>query len=432
MSTLSYRSAIDFLFGLETSAIKLGLGRTVDLLRAVGNPEAAFPSVHIAGTNGKGSVACFLNSILVHSGKKTGLFTSPHLVDYRERIRVDGSSIPPAAVSSLASEIAPHVRRIGASYFEATTALAFEHFRRERVEAAVVEVGMGGRLDSTNVIRPILSCITTIDFDHEQYLGKTLAKIAGEKAGIIKERVPLVCGHMPQSARRSILRVAAACGSEVFETGTHTVVKPLELGLGGSIFEYRGLAGPRRLEIGLAGSHQITNAAIAVLAAEVLGRAGYGITDRAISEGLRRARWPGRLQVLKKKPLIVCDGAHNVSGARALARAIKETGLHGVTAVFGVLRDKDCERMLTALAPCVETFVFTKPDYHRALPLRKLLATARNLGLGSRGFSRVDAALGHALRRMEPSGALLVCGSLYTIGEAMQYFGFSPQRHRVC
>jgi dihydrofolate synthase/folylpolyglutamate synthase len=432
MSKLSYRASIDFLFNLETSAIKLGLDNTVDLLRAIGNPEESFQSIHIAGTNGKGSVACFLNSILYHNGVVAGLFTSPHLVDYRERIRKDGVAIPARDVSEIVSEVAGHVTRIGASYFEATTALAFEYFKRERVEVAVVEVGMGGRLDSTNVIRPLVTCITTIDFDHEKYLGRTLTKIAGEKAGIIKDGVPVVCGLMPERARVIVRDVARKHKSRIFQVGRHTALKPLKIDRDGSTFEYRGLARKRTLRIGLVGLHQIANAAVAVLTAEVLNEIGFRIEDRAIDEGLRHALWPGRLQVLKRRPLVLCDGAHNVSGARVLVRSLGQMGIAGTATVFGVLRDKNYERMLAVLAARTTSFVFTKPAYERALPVRQLKAAGRTLGLAFKAFPRVHDALEYALNHAEPCDTLLVCGSLYAVGEAMQFFGFKPHCVRLC
>jgi dihydrofolate synthase/folylpolyglutamate synthase len=431
MSQLSYRAAIDFLFKLETSAIKLGLDNTTSLLGAIGNPQDSFRSVHIAGTNGKGSVASFLNSILFHNGLTTGLFTSPHLVDYRERIRRDGVAIPAGSVREIVSMVAPHVRRIGASYFEATTAVGFEYFKREKIDLAVVEVGMGGRLDSTNVIRPLAACITTIDYDHEKYLGRTLARIAAEKAGIIKAGVPVVCGRMPRSASRTIRSIAARRGARVFDAAECTTVRPLEVGRSGSIFEYRGLAGKRTLRIGLGGSYQIANAAIAVLAAEVLSETGTRIAARAIEEGLEHALWPGRFQVLKRRPLVICDGAHNVSGARALVRSLGEMGIDRVLTVFGVLRDKNCRNMLAVLSGPTDRFVFTKPDYHRALPLGALRGAARTLGLPFKGFSRVGGALDYALQHCE-GRPVVVCGSLYVIGEAMQFFGFKPHNVKLC
>jgi dihydrofolate synthase/folylpolyglutamate synthase len=436
MSRLSYKQATDFLFGLESSAIKLGLDNTLALLGAIGDPHSSFRSIHVAGTNGKGSTASLLNSILRHNGARTGLFTSPHLVDYRERIRIDGAAIPPGDVTRLVSDIRGHVVRIGASYFEATTAVAFEFFKRSQVEVAVVEVGMGGRLDSTNVITPLATCITTIAFDHEKYLGRTLAEIAGEKAGILKRGVPLVMGPMPAQAARAIKEAARKLDVRVYETVRHTNVKPLSVGLDGSAFEYRGLGQRRKLRVGLVGRHQIENAALAVLTAEVLDRGGFAVSDRAIESGLERALWPGRIQVVRKRPLVICDGAHNASGVRALARTLGEVGVEKAVTVFGVLRDKNYRRMMALVAPRASRFILTKPDYPRALPLARLREAASDLGLDWRASARVGGALDLALKdvtRGDHAGSpLLVCGSLYAVGEALQFFGFKPQAVRLC
>jgi dihydrofolate synthase/folylpolyglutamate synthase len=435
MSRPSYKQAIGFLFGLETSAIKLGLDNTVSLLGAIGDPHRHFASVHIAGTNGKGSTASFLNSVLCHDGKPTGLFTSPHLVDYRERIRTGGVAIPAAEVARLVGGIRGHVERIGASYFEATTALAFEFFRSSRVEIAVVEVGMGGRLDSTNVIEPLATCITTIGFDHEKYLGRTLARIAGEKAGILKRGAPLVMGEMPAQAAGVIRAAARRLGVRVYETGLHTTVRPLAVGLDGSTFEYHGLGPRRTLKIGLVGRHQIHNAALAVLTAEVLTREGHPVSDRAIAVGLERALWPGRVQVVRRRPLVICDGAHNVSGVRSLAGALDDAGVAKAVTVFGVLRDKNYRRMLGLVARRSRRLVLTKPDYHRALPVAELRRAAAGLGVGVSASATVAGALERALEEAAGRSAgapVLVSGSLYTVGEALQFFGFKPQAVRLC
>jgi dihydrofolate synthase/folylpolyglutamate synthase len=440
MSRFSYKAATDFLFGLEASKIKLGLDRTVNLLGAIGNPQESFGSVHIAGTNGKGSVASLVNSILYHNDLTVGLYTSPHLVDYRERIRKDGRSMPRETLCEIVSGLEGHVRRLEASYFEATTAVAFEYFRAAGVEVAVVEVGMGGRLDSTNVIRPLVTCITTIEFDHEKYLGRTLSEIAGEKAGIIKPGVPVVCGRMRDQALATIKAVARKRGAKVYQVGRDAAVEPVARGLDGSTFDYVGLGRRRRLKVGLVGSHQIENAAVAVLVAEVLREGGLKVSDPAIERGLARALWPGRVQVLRKRPLVICDGAHNVSGTRALARTLGELGLGRTLTVFGVLRDKHYDRMLGALSGVSERFIFTRPKWHRALPVKYLREAGGRLDLDFRVASRVDRALDLALAaghgggpdRLAPRPALLVCGSLYLVGEAMQFFGFQPHRVRLC
>jgi dihydrofolate synthase/folylpolyglutamate synthase len=432
MGRLSYKSAIDFLYGLETSKIKLGLERTVNLLEASGNPHRRFKSIHVAGTNGKGSVACYLNSILFHNGMRTGLFTSPHLVDYRERIRVDGTIIPGPVLAELVAELKGPIIDTGASYFEATTVLAFEYFARKAVDMGVVEVGMGGRLDSTNVLAPALSCITSVDFDHVRYLGRTLSRIAGEKAGIIKPGIPVVCGRLSKRASGAIRSIAASRKSPVFEVGRDASWRSIRMDLNGSAFQYRGRTGERTVELEAPGLHHMANAATALLAVDVLRDAGYDLSDEAVDTGLRKAVWPGRFHLLRKRPPVICDAAHNVSGTRILVRSLRALGVGNVTTVFGVLRDKDFGKMLPLLAGCSERFVLTKPDSGRALPLVRLKDTARLLGLRSSATASVERAVKAALEICGRTKPMLICGSLYALGEAMKALDYRPYRVRVC
>ncbi len=432
MSGPSYRGAVDFLYGLEASKIKLGLERTVNLLEVLGNPHRRFETIHVAGTNGKGSVACYLNSILFHNGMHTGLFTSPHLVDYRERIRVDGNSISRSDLAGLVAELKAPILETGASYFEATTVLAFEHFARKAVDVGVIEVGMGGRLDSTNVVNPALSCITSIDFDHVKYLGRTLARIASEKAGIIKPGVPVVCGRLSGRASAAIRSIAASRKSRVFEMGKHAFFKPIRMGLDGSTFEYAGPEGARLVDLEAPGLHHVTNAATALLAVDILRGRGFDISDEAVGLGLRRAKWPGRFQVLRRRPLVICDAAHNVSGTRIMARSLKALGVADMVTVFAVLRDKDFSGMLSLLSGCSERFVLTKPNSERALPLVKLKAAARKLGLGFRATASVGKAVTMARDTCGTGKPMLICGSLYALGEAMEALDYKPYRVSVC
>jgi len=431
MRKLSYRRAVDFLFGLETSGIKLGLERTINLLEALGNPHHRFKSVHVAGTNGKGSVACYLNSIMFHSGMRTGLFTSPHLVDYRERVRVNGAAVSRGDVAGLVSDLEGPVLETGASYFEATTALAFEHFARKGIEVGVIEVGMGGRLDSTNVLSPVVSCITSIDFDHTKYLGRTLARIAGEKAGIIKQGIPVLCGRLSRRASDAIRSVAADRKSRVFEMGKDASFHILRMDMDGSSFEYTGPGGTRLLEVKAPGLGHVTNAATALLAVDVMRLQGFKIDEQAVGAGLRRAVWPGRFQVVRRRPLVILDAAHNVSGTRLLVKSLKALGLTDLVIVFGVLRDKDYSAMLSLLSSRSERLVFTKPDSKRALPLAELKKAARGLGLHFDATASVAKAVRTALDIAGTGRPVLICGSLYSLGEAMQALGYKPYRVRV-
>jgi dihydrofolate synthase/folylpolyglutamate synthase len=432
MNRLSCKGAVGFLYGLERSGIKLGLDRTVNLLEAVGNPHRRFTSIHVAGTNGKGSVACYLNSVLFHSGLRTGLFTSPHLVDYRERIRVDGHAIPCRDLADLVAELKVPILETGASYFEATTVLAFEYFARRNIDVGVIEVGMGGRLDSTNVLSPALACITSIDFDHVEYLGRTLSKIAGEKAGIIKPQVPVVCGRLSPKASAAIRKAAASQGSRMFEMGRDASFTPLAMDLRGSRFEYSGAGGRKTFEIGSPGFHHVANAATALLALEVLADKGFKVKEEAVRRGLRLANWPGRLHPLRRRPLVLCDAAHNVSGVKLLVKSLETLDLTKNVTVFGVLRDKDCHGMLALLARCSESFVLTKPDSDRALPIADLKAVADRLGLRFKAAASVQRAVEIARMQCGARKSMLVCGSIYALGEAMKAFDYRPYTVSVC
>lgn len=429
---LTYQGCLDFLFGLEKSGIKLGLERTHNLLNAIGSPHKAFKSIHIAGTNGKGSVASIIHSVLVASGIRSGLFTSPHLVCFRERIRSDGYCIAEEELCEIVNDIKDAIVATGASFFEACTAIAFEYFKRKSIEVAVVEVGMGGRLDSTNVVMPMVSCITSIDYDHTEYLGKTLPKIAFEKAGIIKPGVPVVCGKMGSSAMRTIARVAWRNNCQDYWLDRDATWSIVSFGIEGSKFEYHGLGEDLELSINLAGLHQIENASLAVLALEVARSQGLGISRSAIEEGVGNARWPGRLEVINRSPSILVDAAHNTSGVKALVETLHRIDFKPDIIVLGVLRDKDFKRMIKLLSTLTKRFVFTKPSSPRALPLRKLAEAANQIGLTYLTTSSVDKAVCQACSAASTDGKIIVCGSIYLIGDVMRVLGNHPCERRIC
>lgn len=429
---LTYQACLDFLFGLEKSGIKLGLERTQNLLNAIGSPHRAFKSIHIAGTNGKGSVASIIHSVLVASGIRTGLFTSPHLVCFRERIRSNGYCISREELCEIVNDIKGAIIASGASFFEACTAIAFEYFKRKSIEVAVVEVGMGGRLDSTNVLKPVVSCITSIDYDHTEYLGKTLSKIAFEKAGIIKPGVPVVCGRMSSSAKKAIARVASQNNCQDYWLDRDASGRVVSLGIEGSKFEYHGLEKDLKLSTNLAGLHQIDNASLAVLALEVATRQGLSISRSAIEKGVRNARWPGRLEVINQNPFIVVDAAHNISGVKALVETLRRLDFKPDIILFGVLRDKDFRKMIKLLASLTKRFVFTKPNSPRALPLRKLAEAANQIGLTYLTTSSVDKAVSQACSAASTDGRIMVCGSIYLIGDVMRVLGNDPCETRIC
>lgn len=347
----AYDATLGWMLGLEARrGMDFKLARVAAALAAVGNPQRAFRAIHVAGTNGKGSVSAMAEAILRAAGVRTGLYTSPHLVDFRERIRVAGAWVPRAAVVEDVARVRAcvDVAATGLTFFELATIIAFLHFARERVEVAVVEVGLGGRLDATNVIDGDVAVITSIGFDHEAFLGNTLAAIAGEKAGILRAGRPAIIGALPPEAMAVVEAAALRVGAPLLRLG-----REIRAETGAAGMDFRG---PRRtlsgLRPGLHGRHQVGNAALAIAAVDELLPAKVG--ERAVRAGIEAVCWPGRLEVVRADPPLLLDAAHNPDGMRVLARELP--GLVGgrpVHLVFGVLGDKRWEEMVDAIAPRV-------------------------------------------------------------------------------
>lgn len=436
---MTYTEATEFLFSLRRFGWRLGLETIQRLLDLLGNPQRGVPSVHIGGTNGKGSTAAMLAAILQAAGHRTGLYTSPHLLDFTERIRVNGHPIGEAEVTRLTARLkelcaahfahhpmpnAPSDRLPHPTFFELTTAMAFQCFLQEATEAVVIEVGLGGRFDATNVITPQVSVVTNVSLEHQEYLGRTLPEIAREKAGIVKPGVPVVTAtrgegyeviHQAAADRRAPL-------IPIQEAYAWTI---RESGLAGQTFD---LAGPTRryagLRIPLAGRHQTENAVAAIAAAEVLESQGFRVGESAIHHGLEQARWPGRLQIVSHRPLTLLDGAHNPAGAQALADFVAEhrSALNRLILVFGVLRDKDWEAMLGPLGRLADQTILTHPPADRGADPHELVAADRYC---PKVEIAADPGEGVALARSvaHPEDTILVTGSLYTVAAALHALG---------
>jgi len=374
----------DYLGRLQHFGIKLGLENISTLCLALGNPQNSFLSIHVAGTNGKGSVSAMLAEIMRRHGLKTGLYTSPHLVSVEERIRIDGRSIAPARFRELLTRLKSVIDRLMSegklvyhpTFFEVLTALAFLEFAERQVDVAVLEVGMGGRFDATNIVRPLISVITTIAKDHEKHLGSTLRQIAFEKAGIIKPGVPVVCGVRGGEARREIQRVARERSApliEVFGLGrtleTHRT-------RGGYRFIYQGARGRYAYSPGLAGLFQGANAAVSIAATETLSRFWRPFDKAKVLEAVHATRWEGRLETVRRWPLVLLDGAHNVEGVTALANHIKEVIGRPVVLVFAAMQDKDLRGMTRILFPAASTVILTRVPYKRSATPEELLAAS--------------------------------------------------------
>lgn len=416
---------LSYLGRLELHGIKLGLENITTLAAALGNPQNRFLSIHVAGTNGKGSVAAMLAGILTAHGLRTGLYTSPHLARVEERIRIDGRTIAPRRFLARLGELKGVVDGLMAegrlsyhpTYFEVLTALAFVEFAEREVDIAVLEVGMGGRFDSTNVVRPIVSVITTIAKDHEKYLGATLDRIAFEKAGIVKPGVPVVCGVRKGEALRVIRRAARERGAplvEVFGKGRSLEARP---GRGGFRFVYRGERGSYAFTPGLAGRHQGANAAMAIAAAEVLSRVWKPLDKAKVLAAIRDTRWEGRLETVRRRPLVLLDGAHNVEGAEALAAYLREVVRKPVVLVFAAMEDKDLRAMTRILFPLASAVVLTRVPYKRAATPEALFAAAPPFE--GPVFLEPDTrkAADLALSISGGRAPLVIAGSLFLVGE---------------
>ena len=421
--------AISWLFGLAQFGIKFGLHNIHAIVAELGHPERSFRSVHVAGTNGKGSVTAIVDAALIHAGLRTGRYTSPHLLDLAERFAVNGAPVDHDSMYGAVDHVRGAVERLRASgtldvhptFFEVTTAVAFELFRRNHVDVAVCEVGLGGRLDATNVLSPMVSAITSISFDHEQYLGHTLREIASEKAGIIKPDTPVIVGPMPDEAAREIAARAADAGAPLRWAFDEVEVGPARPDANGQRF---GLRTPARnygdVHLALAGSHQITNAVIAVRVLEQLEAAGIAIGDAAISRALASVRWPGRLQHVSftdgRDALL--DAAHNAAGADALARYLRALP-EPRPLVFAAMRDKDVESMLRALTPATASIVMTRASNPRAADPADLAAVARAVSpsLQVDTVETPAAALDLAWSR---SPHIVVAGSIFLLADVMK------------
>lgn len=416
---------LDRLFALEQFGIKLGLDNIRTLTAALATPQHAFPSVHIAGTNGKGSVSAMVERGLRAAGYHTGRYTSPHLNHIEERIAIDGSAVDSATFAAAAEDVLAVVDRLRAqgrlettpTFFEVTTAMAFAIFRGQRVDAAVVEVGLGGRFDATNVITPAVAAITSIALDHQRHLGDSLASIAREKAGILKANVPCAVGEMPCEARQVIEEAAATAGARLI-VADRSLVTEAKLANGrAAISVETPSARYSNITLGLNGSHQIANAVVAVRILELLTASGFSIPADAIVSGLHDVSWAARLEWLElaggKRVLI--DAAHNPSGAHALAEYLDASGRAPLPVVLAVMKDKDVDGIVRALLPVASRFVATAADMARALSADDLAARIRHVDHTREvtAFNDADEAVQHALKH---APATVAAGSIFLVG----------------
>jgi dihydrofolate synthase/folylpolyglutamate synthase len=421
-----YRGALDYLFARTTGESRLGLERTTALLAALGDPHHRFRSFHIAGTNGKGSVAATLDALLRRPGRTVGRYTSPHLVDFRERVLIDGLPIAPEKIVAFIERWTPAIERIGATFFEATTAMAFHLFAEARTDIVVVETGLGGRLDATNVVMPVVAGVTMIGIDHTEYLGTTITTIAREKAGIFKPGAVAVIGDPAAPVARLLAEHALAAGSRgVVRVADTMQPRELDIGPEGTSFECRraGSKAVVALTTPLIGRHQVFNAATAIAMADA-GEEGSRLGDDELRTALACVSLPGRFQ---RHERIIFDVAHNPDGAAVLAATMRRIAPpRPVSALVTVLSDKDWRGMLKALAPVVDHFVLSVAP---TAPLSRLwnpvdaLREAKSAGWSAEVVMDFDAAIARAL---EAGSTVLITGSFHTVGDAMVRLQAAP------
>jgi len=415
----SVEGSLALLDRLGPSTIALGLSRMTSALSRLGHPERALRVLHVAGTNGKGSTCAFAAALLAAGGRRVGLYTSPHLIRVNERLRIDGQPIADVRLAQRIDEVRALAPELfegpeALTYFEALTLLAFWHFAREQVEVVVLETGLGGRLDATNVCAPAVTAITPISMDHTGHLGSTLSGIAAEKAGILKQGVPVVLAAQSPDALEVIERRAREVGAPMVLEGRDFLLE----GDDGRALTFRSPAlTVGGLALSLVGAHQRQNAALAVQAVALLE--GDGLTGEVVRAGLRAASWPGRFDIRPGRPTVVLDGAHNPAGAQALARALDDAfpGRRRHL-IVGVLADKDSAGMLDALLPAVDSIRVVAPESERALPTEALVALVAARGRKAEAFSDLDGALTDARSAAGAEEVVVIAGSLVLVGTA--------------
>ena len=424
------------LFARRRFGMRPGLETTRALLSRLGDPQDALAAIHVAGTNGKGSVAAMVAAVLAAAGLRAGRYTSPHLLRFHERFLLDGS--PPAddALADALAEVEAAAAAVAgeggqpATFFECATAAAFLLFRRAGLRLAVIETGLGGRFDATNVLTPLVSVVTRIGLDHREQLGDTLAAIAGEKAGIVKPGRPVVCGAMPEEARQVVRAAAAACRAPFVDAAETIAVAPVSAGLDGLVARVttpgRDLG---KLRVPLAGAFQAENLATAAAALEAAaGAAGLPLPDEAFRDGLARVCWPGRFQLAVREPPVIVDGAHNPDAAAALREALRRARVRQpVALVAGLCADKDTSAFLHTLASAVRRAWAVPVPSPRTLPAADTARLMRSAGIGAVEAAELPTALAAARAwAAAEGGAVLVCGSLFLAGRSLELLGAWP------
>ena len=429
---MTYDDTIRFLYGIEKFGIRLGLENISLILNLLQNPHNQFKSIHIAGTNGKGSTAAMTASILQSAGYKTGLYTSPHLQDFRERIRINGFMIAEEDVIDLTERINYELgtqNSMQLTFFEFTTAMAFMYFAREKVDFAVVEVGMGGRLDATNVLNPVVSIITEIDIEHTEHLGKNIKLIAGEKGGIIKDNGIVILSSNKTDVAEVIESICKEKNAKLYRIGRDFGFRNAEYGMRRSKFEFHNpQSAIRNFEIPLLGKYHIINASTAIKASLIIKESGFKIDESNIRDGLKKVQWNGRLEIVSENPIIILDGAHNPAAAKALSEELKkfwnaEYGIrvNQLMLIIGILKDKDYKGIISFLAPIADYIIITKPKTDRGRIAEDLKTESLKYKKDVEIIEDISEAISKAKSYTKSDDIICITGSFFTIGEAIKW-----------
>jgi dihydrofolate synthase/folylpolyglutamate synthase len=427
---MEFNEAIEYLQNLTKFGFNFGLGRVEELMRRMGNPHQKLRVIHVGGTNGKGSTSTMIASIMQASGYKVGMFTSPHLHSYCERYWINGNEISKERIAELLTVLKPHLEKMveegfeHPTEFEVSTALAFVYFFQENVDFLVLEVGLGGAIDSTNVVTPLVSVLTNVGMDHMDYLGNSIAEIATVKSGIIKAGVPVVTAADDSDALKIIREVSSKNNCTLVELGRDVNWEIKKSTVEGQEFNLHTPEGEyQNLFIKLAGQHQVVNAATAVAAVEALGKSGYHISKDIIRQGLAEATWPARLEMVNQSPRVLLDGAHNLHGAYTLRKALSEVfSYRNLILVFGMLGDKEREKVVAQLAPLAKVVIVTKPNSPRAGDWEKIADEVSKHIIEVHLIENIHQAVRKAMDIAGDEDLVCVTGSLYMVAEARELF----------
>lgn len=426
---MNYSETLEYLYNrlpvfhqIGAAAYKPGLGNSIKMMKKLGNPHQEYSTIHVAGTNGKGSVSHFMAAILQSAGYKVGLYTSPHLVDFRERIRVNGEMIEHNFVIDFIEQHKSLFDTIQPSFFEATMAIAFDYFQKKNVDVAVIEVGLGGRLDSTNIISPVLSIITNIGLDHTEFLGKTLPEIAFEKAGIIKEKTPIIIGETNPETKPVFVEKAKELGAEITFADEKYKLSVVEDSNEKMIVQTEN---SETFEVGLFGNYQLKNISTVLSSVEKLKNMGYAVNSENIHNGLKNVvkltELQGRWHVIQQNPTVILDTGHNLDGIKNIVVQLSKQRYNQLYMIFGMVDDKDIYSILPLL-PKDANYFFTAAKTKRAISAEKLTEIGKREGLQGKMYESVKNAIENVLQIAQKNDLIFIGGSNYIVGEALEFF----------